>query len=41
MSTQQLLDHDLNANGHRILGARGADVTIASNAVALGNGSSR
>ena len=38
MSTQQLLDHDLNANGHRILGARGADVTIASNAVTLGNG---
>ena len=38
MSTQQLLDHDLNANGHRILGARGADVTILHNTVTLGNG---
>ena len=38
MSTQVLLDHDLNANGHRILGARGSDVTIASGLVTLGNG---
>ena len=38
MSTQQLLDHDLNANGNRILQAKGADVTIASNTLALGNG---
>ena len=38
MSTQVLLDHDLNANAHRILGARGSDVTIANGLVTLGNG---